>query len=207
MKQIKALFGNRLAVQLAEEEYEGLIVTAPTAMRMHVLAKVIAKGPEVKGIEVGDIVFYQKVIHPFGNAQTDPFGDAKRYDLNGTPTFIEMAGDMIAKLTAQKVKLEHFQAIGDWCLCRKKVIEPSKLIVVPDTAEATNQDIMVEFHVEQVGESVNMDLPHGAELILDRGRANPLQIEREDFVYVHKNFILGVLGYPTDTTEPEATGS
>jgi hypothetical protein len=194
MKHIQKLFGNRLAVQLAEEEYEGLIVAAPTAMRMHVCAHVVAVGPEVKNIAPGEIVFYQKVIQPFGNTQQDPFGDTKRYNLGGVPTFIELAGDMIAKLSSRKVKLENFTTIGDWCLCRRDIVKPSNLIIVPDAAAATNQDIMVQFHVEQVGDTVGETFAKGTELILDRGRANPLRIETTDFVYVHKNFVLGVLG-------------
>jgi hypothetical protein len=194
MKQIKQLFGNRIAVQITEEEYEGLIVAAPTAMRMHVCAHVVAVGPEVKGISTGDIVFYQKIIHPFGNTQQDPFGDPKRYNLNGVPTHIELAGDMIAKLSSRKVKLENFTMIGDWFLCRREIVRPSNLIIVPDSAEAANQDIMVQFLVEQVGDGVVEVFPKGTELIIDRGRANPLRIETTDFVYIHKNFVMGVLG-------------
>lgn len=194
MKKIEKLYGKRVALQLAEEESEGLIVPPPTQMRMHVLGKVIAIGQEVEEIKVGDVVFFQKVIHPFGNQQQDPFGDTKRYDLNGTPTFIELANDMIARLSAMKIKLDTFETLGDWVLCRKKIVEPSKLIIVPDTAEQANQDIMVEFRVEQVGSTCDLEVETGQELILDRGRANPIQIENTEFVYVHKNFVLGVMG-------------
>ena len=110
MKKIDRLFGNRLALQLVPEEYAGLTVPPPTQMRMHVLCSVLAVGDEVKGINVGDIVFFQKVVHPFGNAQQDPFNaDQKRFDMNGTPVFVEVAGDMIARMSSKLIKLEIIQ--------------------------------------------------------------------------------------------------
>jgi co-chaperonin GroES (HSP10) len=42
------LFGERVALQLVEEDYEGLIVPAATERRMHMLAKVIAVGEKTK---------------------------------------------------------------------------------------------------------------------------------------------------------------
>ena len=192
-REIKHLFGNRVALQLVEEEYPGLIVPASTMERVYVLSRVVAVGDQVtQDIKVGDILFWQTN----GIIQKQC-----RYDLNGVATFILMTGDMIARLKNRVVTREQFECIGDWCLLKRVTVQPSKLIVVPDEVVETNQETTVKFLLEAKGETVDTwkDAPEralaiGAEVVVDRSRANPIKLGEDTYYYIHKNFVLGTIG-------------
>jgi co-chaperonin GroES (HSP10) len=184
IREIKKLFGDRVALQLVEEEYEGLLVPGPTTQRMHVLSKVLAVGDSSKGVHVGDILFWQMNGIIERNC---------RYFMDGIPVFVLMRGDMVARLTSCKVNLTNFQVIGDWCLVRRVVEQPSKIIVLPDSVQEVNQDLVLRFYLEQKGETVDMDVQVGDEVIVDRMRANPLKIDKTNFCYLHKGSILGTV--------------
>lgn len=192
-REIKHLFGSRVALQLVEEEYPGLIVPASTMERVYVLSRVIAVGDQVaQNIKVGDILFWQTN----GIIQKQC-----RYDLNGVATFILHTGDMIARLKSRTVTREQFECIGDWCLLKRVVTQPSKLIVVPDEAVETNQEVTVKFVLEAKGDTVDKwqdaperALPAGAEVAVDRARANHIKLGEDHYYYIHKNFVLGTIG-------------
>lgn len=192
MTHIVKLFGDRLAVQLVEEEYEGLLVPAPTQQRMYMLSRVTAIGDKASessdNFQIGDIVFWQwnGIV-----AQHNAFrvGNAR--------VFVLMRGDLIARLTVQKVTLDTFSVLGDWVLVRRVVHQPSKLIVVPDGVAEANQELTLKFIVEQKGSSVTLPIQKGQEVIVDRTRTNPLTIGDADFGYVHKSSVLGVLSEST----------
>jgi co-chaperonin GroES (HSP10) len=183
-REIKKLFGDRVALQLVEEEYEGMLVPAPSPNKMHVLSKVIAIGDKCKELVVGDIVLWQNNGLIERNC---------RYVMDGKPVFVLLRGDMIARLTNRLVKLGNFQILGEWCLVRKIVEQPSSLIVLPDSAQESNPEMVLRFILEQKGNECDVDVAVGDELIVDRTRSNPLRIHREDFYYVHKNCVLGVI--------------
>lgn len=206
-RSIKELFGNRVALQLLEEEYQGLVVPAPTQSKIHVISKVMAVGDKASSaIKVNDILFWQT------NAMIEAHC---RYQLNGVPTFVLGTTDMIARLTAnteigqgkdarltaQVINLANFHVIGDWLLIRKVVIEPSKLIILPDEVKDANQDMTVKFLVEQLGDTVcskggpvEIEVAVGDDLIVDRTKANPIKLGDDHFFYLHKNFVLGKVG-------------
>lgn len=185
-REITKLFGNRVALQLVEEEYKGLVVPVPTAEKLHVLSRVVALGDKApESIKVHDILFWQT------NAMIQKHC---RYDLNGVATFILMTGDMIARLTSQLVTRENFHVIGDYLLLKREVIQPSKRIILPDEVVEANQETTVRFLLEEQGETVGVDAKPGQELIVDRTRANPIKLGDDLYYYVHKNFILGTVG-------------
>lgn len=185
-RQISKLFGARVALDPVEEAYEGILVKAPTANSQHVMSRVIAKGDEVKpDIQVGDILFWQT------NALIQQHC---AFMFNKKPVFILLVGDMIAKVKDRKVKLENFQCIGDWCLVRRITVQPSKLIVLPASAIDANEDKYVKWVLEQKGNTVETDMGVGQEVIVDRTRANPIQLGEERFCYIHKNYIIGTVG-------------
>jgi len=186
MKQeIKQLFGNRVALQLVEEQYDGLLTLPPTATQMHVLSRVVAKGDKVtQGIAVNDILFWQT------NAMIQKHC---RYDLNGVATLVLLTGDMIARLTSRVVDRSNFHIIGDFCLLRRVVVQPSKLVILPDEAVEANQETTVKFFLEEKGELVDCPIETGQELLIDRTRANPIKLGKDSYYYIHKNFILGVV--------------
>ena len=185
-REIKKLFGNRVALQLVEEEYKGLVVPVPTAEKLHVLSRVVAIGDKVtQNIKVNDILFWQT------NAMIQKHC---RYDLNGVATFVLLTGDMVARLTEREVTRDNFHVIGDFSLVRREVIQPSKRIFLPDEVIEANQETTVRYILEEKGEGVEGDFQVGDELIVDRTRANPIKLGEQLYCYVHKNFILGVVG-------------
>lgn len=184
-QEIKQLFGNRVALQLVEEEYEGLLTLPPTADRIHVLSKVVALGDKVaQNINIGDILFWQT------NAMIQKHC---RYDLNGVATFIMLTGDMVARLTSLVVDRANFHIIGDFCLLRRVVVQPNATIILPDEAVEANQEITVKFILEEKGDTVDAPIALGWELLVDRTRANPIKLGNDSYYYVHKNYILGVV--------------
>jgi len=184
MRNITKLFGNRVALQLLEEEYKGLIVPASTIERMYVLSKVVAKGDKVtQDINVGDILFWQTN----GLIQKQC-----RHDINGVATFVLMTGDMIARLTSQVVDRESFHCIGDWCLVTREIVQP-KLLIIPDEVADANQETTVKWTLVEKGETVDTDIAVGDELIVDRTRCNPIKLGEAAFYYIHKNFVLGTI--------------
>lgn len=185
MQKIEKLFGDRVALQLVEEEYEGMLVPAPTEQKMHMLSKVLAVGDKCKGVKVGDIVFWQWNALIERNC---------KYMLNGQPMFVMLRGNLVARLGSRLVKLKDFEVLGEYCLARRVVEQPSKLIVLPDAAEQTNPEMVLRFYLEQKGSEVTLEMNVGDELVVDRNAANPVSIEGTNYSYVHKNYVLGVLG-------------
>lgn len=185
-REITKLFGNRVALQLIEEEYEGLLVRAPSENQIHVISRVVAIGDLVKqDIKIEDILFWQT------NKQIEHFC---RYNLDGVPVFVLMMGDMVARLKSRVIKQDTFQVIGDWCLVRRVIEQPSKRIVVPDQAVEANQDMVVRYHLAQKGETVEAQIEIDQEVMVDRSRANPIQLGEEKFCYIHKNYVIGTVG-------------
>jgi co-chaperonin GroES (HSP10) len=189
MTKITNLFGDRIAVRLVEEEFEGLLVPAPTQQRMYMLSRIVAVGDKAQessdNYAVDDIIFWQ------WNGFVEQHN---AFRVNGERIFVLMRGDLIARLSAQKVTLENFSVLGDWVLVRRTVHQPSKLIVLPDQVAQANQEMTMKFHVEQLGKNVELPLKKGQEVIVDRARTNPLTIGDTDFGYVHKSSVLGLLG-------------
>lgn len=188
-RQISKLFGARVALEVVEEKYEGILTLPPSAKEgrgEHVLSKVIARSPEVKAqIEVGDILFWQinEIIRKHCG-----------FMFNKKPIIILLVGDMIAKVKDRVVKLENFQVVGDWCLVRRITVQPSNLIILPPSAIDANEDKYVKWVLEQKGDTVETEMGVGQEVIVDRTRANPIQLGEERFHYIHKNFVIGTVG-------------
>lgn len=182
--KIEKLFGDRVALTLTEEETTGLLVAAPNQMRMHVLSDVVAVGEKCEEIKPGDVVFWQNNGLIEANC---------RYMLNGKPIFVLLSGDMIARLSSKKVTLETFQVLGRWCLCRRETFQPSKTIIVPDSVADTSQEMVVKYFLQQKGSKVELDVNVGDEVIVERNRANHLQIEQQKFVYLLDTSVLGII--------------
>ncbi len=185
-RSISKLFGARVALEIVEEKYEGILTRPPTVHNQHVLSRVIAKSPEVKPkIEVGDILFWQT------NAMIQQHC---AFIFNKKPVIILLCGDMIAKVKDRQVKFENFTCVGDWCLVRRITIQPSNLIVLPASAIDANEDKYVKWVLEQKGDTVDTDMGIGQEVIVDRTKANPIQLGEERFAYIHKNYVIGTVG-------------
>ena len=185
MNRAIKLFGDRVALQLVDEEYEGLLVPTPTEHKQFCLSKVLAVGDKAKEVNVGDTVLWQNNGLIERNC---------RYVMEGKFLFVLLRSNLVARLGGQKVKLKDFQVLSEYCLVKKVVEQPSKLIFVPHSVQETNQDMVLKFFLEQKGSETGLDAEIGQELIIDRNAANPLKIEGVNFCYVHKNYVLGTLG-------------
>jgi len=182
---IKTLFGNRVALQMTQEEYTGLIVPASTEAKMYVLSKVLAVSDQLKPKLIpGDIVFWQS---------NDYTMQMRCYGVNGKQIFVLEAGDMIAKLTRRVVTREHFQVVGEWCLLRRQIHQPSKLIILPDNVIEANQAITVKFFLDAKGELADTKAEVGQEVIVERGRTSGLKLGNDTYYYLLSKDILGVV--------------
>ncbi len=179
------LFGDRVALVLVDEEYEGLLVPSPTAHKQYVLSRIVATGAGCSEVKLGDIVLWQN---------NGIIERQCRYKLNNQYLFVLLRSNLVARLTSHYVKLKNFQILSEYCLVRKTVEQPSKLITVPDSAQETHPDMVLRFYLEQKGSEVPLDIKPGDELILDRSTANPIELDGEAFCYIHRNYILGVVG-------------
>ncbi len=186
MQKISKLFGDRVALKIVAEEYEGLIVPAENEQRMYMLSSVIGVGDKVKHVKTGDVVFWQ------WNAMVEYHN---RYQLNGDIIFIMSELDMIAKVDSQKITLYGFTPLGQWCLVRRSVPDKIGRIYVPgQVMDQSNQDMIRYFMVKLGQEMADTGLAADDELIVDRARANPLKIGGQDFYYIQKPFVIGAIG-------------
>lgn len=185
-EKITKLFGNRVALRLVEEEYTGMLVPAPgTQNKLHVISEVVARGAEAPPwLQPGEIYFWQV------NAMVQ---EQCRHDVGKEQLFVVQCTDMIARLARRKITLADFKVVGDWCLVQREVIQ-SGLIVLPDTVAATSQDVQVKITLLQKGETFDVPIEVGENVIVSRAHANLIEIEGKQYCYVLKNCVLGVRG-------------
>jgi len=185
---IKRLFGERVAVQLVDEEYDGMIVPAPSALKMHMVSNVIAIGDKTKLVKPGDRVYWQ------WNQMIESFC---KFNHNGSPMFVLHEKDLIARLDSTKVNIDSFHVLGDWCLVRKVTSEKSGRIFIPHEAQEAPDQTFIRHYLVQKGEdSIDRPMEVEDELIIDRSKANPVRLGGLDFYYVQKLHVVGVYGPP-----------
>jgi co-chaperonin GroES (HSP10) len=187
------IFGERVAITELKEEYEGEILLPENRHVVHSLGEVVSVGdgkwstgePKEMFLKEGDIVFYQcSGMVLFNNM----------FKVGDVPILIMHQGDIIARLTSRKVAIENFTVCGNFLLCEKTYERPS-LIIIPDNAEqATKQEhSVVHYHVVQVGNTVKLPVEVGQEVTVHQGRANPLQLNGKEYVYVDQANINGII--------------
>jgi co-chaperonin GroES (HSP10) len=129
----------------------------------------------------GDLVYFQTNMVMQSNLM---------YDM-GTEIYMNlMQGEIIAKLDSNDITLDGFHVIGDWVLCKPFLKDAPVGIVLP---EASKKAMAVYFRLIDKGSTVDLPIEKGDELVLTHGRAQPFQIQREDYVYIHKNEIHGIV--------------
>lgn len=184
--KITKLFGNRVAIRLVEEEYEGLLVPAPgTNNKIHVIGEIVELGVEApKYLTKGEIVMWQM------NAMMK---DQITHAVGGEILYVLQCTDVIARLRTRKITLENFSIVGDWALVARTVIQPG-VIVLPDTVAATSPDVQVKITLEQKGETFDLPLEAGEDVIVSRAAANQIELDGKTYYYVLKNNVLGARG-------------
>jgi co-chaperonin GroES (HSP10) len=181
------LFGENLAVEMIEEQMEGEIVLPQNKYVRHEIGRVLATGDgkyrtgETKPVWVkpGEFVMYQ-----LGGPQINNAG----YKLDEKPIRIFHQGDAIARLKTNKINMENIQILGDWVLLR--VETPKGIIVIP---EQHTPPETFKFYLEQKGENFKLDIAIGEEVLPERGRCAPIEINGKTCVYTHQDFIRGVV--------------
>jgi len=188
------LLGENIAVTMVEEQMEGEIILPQNKYVRHELGRVIAVGDgkyrqdpssatpipdRTIWVKPGDIIMYQLGGPQIGNAA---------YKLDEQPIRIFHQGDAIATLKTNKITMENIQILGNWVMLR---VETQKgLIVIPDQAQPPEN---FKFYLEQKGAGVTLDIAIGEEVLPERGRCAPIDINGKTFVYTHQDFIRGVV--------------
>lgn len=191
------LLGENIAVTMVEEQMEGDIILPQNKYVRHELGRVIAVGDgkyrqdpaltvpiqdRAIWVKPGDIIMYQLGGPQIANAA---------YKLDEQPIRIFHQGDAIARLKTNKITMENIQILGNWVMLR---VETQKgLIVIPDQAQPPEN---FKFYLEQKGEGVVLDIAIGEEVLPERGRCAPIEINGKTFVYTHQDFIRGVVRPP-----------
>lgn len=184
------LFDTRIAVTPVEEGYVGSIMIPNVATKARSLGRVIAvadptcrSGKVVESIvRTGDVVMFQTQAFMMAAQQ-------RNIDVN--KFLVIQQNDAVAKLTSTTVTKDSFQPLGNWVLVKPFYNKQAESrIIVPETATKAPSDM--RFTVVSQGEWVK-EIKVGDEVLLEHGRANMIQIENEDFMYVDQLNITGVI--------------
>jgi len=181
------LFGENIAVTMIDEQLEGEIILPQNKFVRHELGKVLATGDgkyrtgETKPLWVkpDDIVMYQ-----LGGPQITN----STYKFDNQPIRLFHQGDAIAKLKTNKITMDNIQILGDWVLLR---VETQKgIIIIPDQAQPPEN---FKFYLEQAGAGFKLNIAVGEEVLPERGRCAPVDVNGKTYVYTHQDFIRGVV--------------
>lgn len=191
--KMKQVFGRRVAMTVVEEEYKGLLLRPADRHRANLLGRVNCAPSVPTDVKEGMVVLFQA---------SDFILTANSYGPKDTPQVVMPLGDIIAVVDNSVVALENFRVVDEWVLLRLVNQRLSNTLVIPDSAIHTHNEF-TRFVVEQVGSQVNVDMPGrvaldvkvGDEVVMDRGRCNPIQFEGAPtaFAYATCGAILGVL--------------
>jgi co-chaperonin GroES (HSP10) len=185
------MFGDRVLMERVHFK-QGVIYTPDQENSIARIGRVIAHGDGTyrdgrKNVQmhvaVGDLVYFQ------ANAQ---MAATSAYDRGVEDACINIPqGEIIAKVKSDSKELEDFQVIGDWVLLKpfQREMKDSR-IVIPDIAKNVQA---LYFRVEQKGSTVELEIDKGDEVIITQGYCNPIQIKGEDFGFILKQGIHGVV--------------
>lgn len=185
------LFGPRLVITPIKEKYDGLVVLPPgMGRRNHILAEVVAVGdgrqsdgkPYASEFKTGDIALIQT---------NDVILNAYSFKHGGKDCLTVMEGDVVAKVMSPTVKLETFKIAGYWALLEPFMNELKSKIVLPDNLVETSEH--QRFRLVQLGSRSEVRPELGSEVICDKSRLNPFQIQDATYFYVPTSSLVGQL--------------
>jgi co-chaperonin GroES (HSP10) len=191
---ILTLFGENIAIQMIEETIEGEIILPQNKFIRHELGRVLSVGDgkyrtgEAKTMWVapGDIIMFQLGGPQVNNAT---------FKLDGKPIRVFHQGDAIARLKTNTINMDNIQILGDWVLLRVEVQQGT--IIVPEQHQSPEN---FRFYLEQIGAGFKLDIKVGEEVLPERGRCAPIDINGKTYVYTHQDFIRGVVRQPAAAT-------
>jgi co-chaperonin GroES (HSP10) len=201
------LFGDRVLVEKVSPK-QGTIIVPDNGQDLSRIGRVVAHGdgkrPGIKTIQhnghyyevtlkdvemrvkVGDLVYFETNAVSAANCA---------YDMGNEILVNIPHGDIIAQITGSHkdgvdITLDNFDLSPDYVLVKPFMREPPKGIVLP---EVSKKALSIYFKVLKKGSAVVKPVEIGEELVLTHGYCRPLQIQREDYGYIHQNEIHGVV--------------
>lgn len=193
--QIK-LLGNRVLVKyVPAAQKRGRIILPDVAEKhdTHRLGIVQNVGPECKLVKPGDTVCFQV---------NDVMSWAQIYKqlANGEPMLHLLESELIGRITGEEITLETFEVLGDYVIVRPEVRRPESAIVIPDQAALTPD--MVHYILEQKGQTVDLPIVKGMEIIMNHARISRMYVtkqridggtENTELGYTLKDWVYGYL--------------
>lgn len=188
-KKTFKLFGDRVLVEQVKAK-QGTIYVPENEYDLSRIGRVITTGDGTRPgrdpvdmlVKEGDLVYFQTNAVMQSNLM---------YDMGNEIYMNLMQSEIIAKVDSNDITLDGFNVIGDWVLVQPFMKEDAESkIVLP---EATKKALAIFFRVVKKGGTVDIPIEKGDEVILTQGRCQPIQIQRQDFGYVHKNEIHGIV--------------
>lgn len=184
----------RVVVKKHEAKLKGSILLPPARNKLYEIGEVVevgrltGYGPEGKNstlesYNTGDLVLFQL---------PQSFAAMATYKIQGVLQCFLHVDDIIGHLNSDTIELANFVIAGRYLLLQPTVRQES-VIITPDAAEEATKD-MLHFSVLQQGKDVKEKFFKGQEVFPDKGRVNPISIDKQDFVFVDQQSIFGCLG-------------
>ena len=209
------LLGNRLLVKyLPPTGKIGRIILPDVAEKhdTHRLGIVQTIGPDCKLAKVGDTVCFQV---------NDVMSWAQVYKqlANGEPMLHLLESELLGRVNGPAINPESFEIMGDYLLLKVEVRRPESQIIVPKDAVLTPD--MLHYMVAQKGQTVDLPIKVGQEVIVNHGRVSRMYMTRTlsggtnenlEFGYTSKEWVYGVVeaedgNKRTDEVKPSTTGA
>lgn len=167
------LFGNRVLVEYVPPiKKRGRIILPDIAEKhdTHRMGIVKVVGDECKLVKVGDTVCFQ-----VNDVMT--WAQVYKQLADGDPLIHLLETELIGRIHGDTISLETFEVLGDFILVRPEVRRPESSIVIPDQATLTPD--MLHYILEQKGQTVDLPIEKGQEVIINHGRVSRMYVTRQ----------------------------
>lgn len=184
-----SVFGTRVAVIGIDEEFESEIAMPRSRNLSYQIGRVYAVGNGRVNGEVQDMIVKEKeiVLYQLNMIQEQN----QRYMHDSLAVHVIHAGDLIARLKSNVVKMENFEILGAWVLVEPFIKKLESNIVLPDTA--IEQSEWQRYKLVQAGCNVKHPMTVGQELIVERMMVQPIIIDKKRYGFVSGDRIHGVV--------------
>lgn len=189
---VSRFFGPRVVITPVTEKHAGLIVMPPRAGRHnHVLGTVLYLGDgKTPGsdkvtksqVKVGDTVLIQTNDYMINACTFKDHNDVLCLNVH--------EGDIVAKTSDLVIKLETFQVVGHWVLVKMFNAPSKSVLVLPDNAKEPTSEY-TRFRLVQLGSLCSVTPAVGNEVVVDKGRITPIQLQSETYFYMNEAGLLG----------------
>ena len=192
------LFGVRVALKQIDEEVTGSLFIPSIVKQgaLYELGKVWAVGPDATFASEGDTVVFQMPDMVKKSTTYRMSTDGERF------TVIHHL-DVLAILHKPIMAIEHFEIAGNWVLAEMIVNKPAGGLELPENYRTELEDIRIR--IVQLGRGVtDVEYAVGQEIVCEKTRCNPINLEKTDFatgekvnaeyVFLTKDYVYGVIG-------------